>query len=296
MRPAWRCCFSAARPHRAQDTIYFSATDNVTNVLVQKINAETVRLDISSWYLSEHAISIAIANRFAAGVKVRIIGDRGAIFETDPHTKTEFYWLANQGVPIRLRFNPTWFPEINHWKMALFVGQNLVEFGSGNFAPTELAPVSATNYSDETELFTTDPAIVNAFKTKFDVMWNDTTRRAAEHHRVAAVSEGLVRRVRQRAHRELQGFRDAVSEPRADDRQHRPARRRQPDHRRISSGARAATSTTGSSRKSTTRTAASISSSYRLEVDNITKRCSPSSRRASRCGSSSTRCSTPTSL
>jgi len=159
----------------AQDTIYFSATDNVTNVLVQRINAETVRLDISSWYLSEHAISIAIANRFAAGVKVRIIGDRGAIFEADPHTKAEYYWLANKGIPIRLRFNPTWFPEINHWKMALFVGQNLVEFGSGNFAPTELAPVSSTNYSDETELFTSDPAIVNAFKTKFDVMWNDTT-------------------------------------------------------------------------------------------------------------------------
>jgi hypothetical protein len=160
---------------QAQDTIYFSATDNVTNVLVQKINAETVRLDISSWYLSEHAISIAIANRFAAGVPVRIIGDRGAIFEADPHTKTEFYWLASKGIPIRLRFNPTYFPEIDHWKMALFVGQNLVEFGSGNFAPTELAPVSSTNYSDETELFTSDPAIVNAFKTKFDVMWNDMT-------------------------------------------------------------------------------------------------------------------------
>src|SRR5882724_4783834 len=101
----------------AQDQIYFSATDNVTNVLVQHINAETVRLDVSSWYLSEHAISIAIANRFAAGVPVRIIGDRGAIFEADPHTKAEFYWLASQGVPIRLRFNPTWFPEIDHWKM-----------------------------------------------------------------------------------------------------------------------------------------------------------------------------------
>ena len=131
---------------------------------------------MSSWYFSEHAISIAIANRFAAGVPVRIIGDRGAIFEADPHTKAEFYWLASQGVPIRLRFNPTWFPEIDHWKAAIFVGQNLVEFGSGNFAPTELAPVSSTNYDDESELFTGDPAIVAAFKTKFDVMWNDTTR------------------------------------------------------------------------------------------------------------------------
>src|SRR3954447_5972528 len=112
----------------AADQIYFPATTNVTNILVQKINAETVRLDISSWYLSEHAISIAVANRFAAGVPVRIMGDRGAIFEADPHTKDEFYWLANKGIPIRLRFNPTWFPEINHWKMALFVGQNTVAF------------------------------------------------------------------------------------------------------------------------------------------------------------------------
>src|ERR1700733_3149100 len=119
----------------AQDQIYFSATDNVTNVLVQHINAETVRLDVSSWYLSEHAISIAIANRFAAGVPVRIIGDRGAIFEADPHTKAEFYWLASQGLPIRLRFNPTWFPEIDHWKATIFAGQNLVAFGSANYTP-----------------------------------------------------------------------------------------------------------------------------------------------------------------
>jgi hypothetical protein len=166
----------AASTASAADRIYFSATDNVTDVLVSYIRAETVRLDISSWYLSEHSISIAIANRFAAGVPVRLIADRGAAFENDPHTKTELYWLASQGVPIRLRFNPTWFPELDHWKAAIFVGQNTVEFGSGNFAPTELAPYSSTNYCDETELFTSDPAIVKAFKTKFDVKWNDTTR------------------------------------------------------------------------------------------------------------------------
>ena len=159
----------------AEDQVFFPAVDNVTDILVQRINAETVRLDIAVWYLSEHSVSIAIANRFAAGVPVRLIGDRGSIFEADPHTKQEFYWLASQGVPIRLRFNPTWFPEINHWKAALFVGQNTVAFGSANFAPTELAPASPTNYDDETVLISDDAAIVNAFKTKFDVMWNDTT-------------------------------------------------------------------------------------------------------------------------
>ena len=166
---------TAAAPAAADDQVYFSKDTNVTDILVGYINKETVRVDISSWYLSEHSISIAIANRFAAGVPVRIIGDRGAIFEADPATKAQYYWLANQGIPIRLRFNPTWFPEIDHWKAAILVGQNLVEFGSGNFAPTELAPISSTNYDDESEMFTTDPDIVNAFKTKFDQMWNDTT-------------------------------------------------------------------------------------------------------------------------
>ncbi|HEY1910518.1 MAG TPA: phospholipase D-like domain-containing protein [Vicinamibacterales bacterium] len=165
----------SARSVSAQDQLYFSSNTNVTNILVQYINQETVRLDISSWYLSEHSISIAIANRWAAGVPVRIIGDRAAPFENDPHTKAEFYWLANQGIPIRLRFNPTYFPEIDHWKAAIFVGQHMVEFGSGNFAPTELAPVSSTNFDDDSELFTTDPTLVGAFETKFDVIWNDTT-------------------------------------------------------------------------------------------------------------------------
>jgi len=165
----------SAAPASAAEQIYFAATDNITNVLVQKINAETQRIDISTWYLSEHSISIALANRFHAGVPVRLIGDRGAIFEISQATRQEFYWLANQGIPIRLRYNPTWYPEIDHWKATIFAGQNLVSFGSANYTPFELAPVSPTNYKDELVLFSDDPALVGAFKTKFDKYWNDTT-------------------------------------------------------------------------------------------------------------------------
>ncbi len=213
----------AAASAADSDQVYFSSTTNVTNILVNAINAETVRLDVSSWYLSEHAISIAIANRFAAGVPVRIIGDRAAAFENDPHTKMEYYWLASQGVPIRLRFNPTYFPEIDHWKAAIFVGQNMVEFGSGNFAPTELAPNSATDFDDDSEMFTTDPVLVNAFKTKFDVMWNDTTVEPQSIYgpppylkdwNVACANED----------RPLCRLRDPVPEPEADGDQHRTAR------------------------------------------------------------------------
>jgi hypothetical protein len=158
----------------AADRLYFAATDNITNVLVQTINAETVRVDMSCWYLTERSISIALLNKFKSGVPVRLIGDRGAMFEIDPLTKNEFYWLASQGVPIRLRFNPTWFPEIDHMKMTLFAGQNLVAFGSANYTPFELAPWSSTNYKDETVLFTDDSSLVNAFRTRFDQIWNDT--------------------------------------------------------------------------------------------------------------------------
>src|SRR5215467_13065825 len=75
----------AGRPARADDQVYFSSNTNVTNILVNYINNESVRLDISSWYLSEHSISIAIANAFLIRhVPVRLIGDRAAIFEADP--------------------------------------------------------------------------------------------------------------------------------------------------------------------------------------------------------------------
>jgi hypothetical protein len=164
---------------RAADQAYFPAYQNVVDVLVQRINAETVRLDVGAWYLSEGAISIAIAKRFKAGVPVRIIGDRVGIFENDPPTKTQFYYMAARGVPIRLRYNPSWYPEIIHWKAIIFAGQGsqgkgLVSFGSANLTPFELKPVSSTDYKDETVVLSDDVNIVNAFKTKFDVMWNDT--------------------------------------------------------------------------------------------------------------------------
>ena len=165
-----------ASPAAAQtERMYFPAYENVTNVLVQRINAETQRIDMSAWYLSEGAIVQALLGRHRAGVQIRLIGDRGSIFEIDAHTKNAFYELAAAGVPIRLRYNPTWFPEIAHWKATIFVGQGIVTFGSANYTPFELAPVSSTNYKDETVLFTNDVELVRAFKTKFDRFWNDTT-------------------------------------------------------------------------------------------------------------------------
>jgi len=156
------------------DCVYFTKTDSVSAALVNAINAETVRIDMSTWYLDDFNVYTALLNRFKAGVPVRLIGDRGSIFEIDAHTRSSFEYLASQGVPIRLRYNPTWYPEIDHWKATMFVGQKLVEFGSPNYTTFELAPWSSTNFNDENALFTSDSTLFNAMESKFDQYWNDT--------------------------------------------------------------------------------------------------------------------------
>jgi phosphatidylserine/phosphatidylglycerophosphate/cardiolipin synthase-like enzyme len=166
--------FSSASA-RAQEQLMFPATQDVQQVLLQKIRAEQTRLDIAVWLLVDGEIVQAIINKHLSGVPVRVIGDRAAIFESDPNTRASFLQLANAGVPIRLRYHPTWFPEIMHWKSAIFVGQNTVEFGSANFTTFELKPVSALDFKDETVVFSSDPALVRAFLTMFDRMWADTT-------------------------------------------------------------------------------------------------------------------------
>ena len=101
-------------------------------------------------------------------------------------------------MPIRLRYNPTWFPEIDHWKMTIFVGQNLVAFGSANYTPFELAPASSTNYKDETVLLTDDPALVNAFKTQVRSVLERHHARAESLVGATAVLQELERRLRPR--------------------------------------------------------------------------------------------------
>jgi phosphatidylserine/phosphatidylglycerophosphate/cardiolipin synthase-like enzyme len=159
----------------AQETILFPAIDDAQTPIVERLRNEPVRLDIATWYLTDRRLSAAIVQRFRAGLPVRVIGDRVSIFEIAPAVRREFEYLATNGVPIRLRYHPTSFPTIMHWKCGIFVGQNTVEFGSANWTPFELGPASATNFKDETAMFTSDPALVNAFKTRFDQMWVDTT-------------------------------------------------------------------------------------------------------------------------
>lgn len=168
---------SMAAPAAAQhEQMLFPATDDASAAIISKINSETVRVDVAVWYLQDRGITNALINKFKSGVPVRVIGDWLPLFVIDPTgTRAEFELLANAGIPIRLRYHPTWFPEAMHWKCGIFVGQHTVEFGSANWTPFELTPWSSTDFKDETAFFTNDTAIVNGFLSQFDTMWRDTT-------------------------------------------------------------------------------------------------------------------------
>jgi len=159
----------------AQEQLMFTATDNAQAQIVGKINAERVRLDVATWLLNDGDIVQAIVNKYKSGVPVRVIGDRASIFEGDPNTRAAFEYLAQNGVPIRLRYNPRYELQVMHWKCGIFVGQNVAEIGSGNWTTFELMPWTSSNFHDETALFTNDSMLVNALMTKFDEMWTDTT-------------------------------------------------------------------------------------------------------------------------
>jgi phosphatidylserine/phosphatidylglycerophosphate/cardiolipin synthase-like enzyme len=171
------CATSATLASAGDDRIYFPAVTNVTNILSAQIDNEppTGRIDMGIWLLSENSITQKLLQAKARGVQIRLLGDRDAVFEqSGGRGNWNFYMLVCAGIPIRLRYNPSWYPEILHWKATIFKAQGIVEFGSANYGPTELAPYSNSNYDDETVVFTDDPQLVGAFETRFDQMWHDT--------------------------------------------------------------------------------------------------------------------------
>src|SRR5687768_15706062 len=68
----------SSTPAVGQERMMLPAVDNALAALVQKINAERVRLDVATWYLNDGDLVIAILNKHRSGVPVRLLGDRGA--------------------------------------------------------------------------------------------------------------------------------------------------------------------------------------------------------------------------
>src|SRR5918993_798252 len=134
------------------------------------IDKETVGIDIAYWFMQDTSIANKIIARHQAGVPVRILVDPRA----NP-TYAGNEQILNQfkaaGIPMRFKHGGG----ILHWKMMLFVGQNTLEFTGANYSANFFVPTTPnSNYMDEAIYFTSDPSLINSFKTKYDDLWTDT--------------------------------------------------------------------------------------------------------------------------
>lgn len=161
----------APRTALATDTLCDTSYQDCRSPLLTLINNEKVEIDVGYWFMTDARYEAAIVSRWQAGVPVRLLVDPRAnpTYAGNSTILTDF---ANAGIPMRKRIAGG----ILHWKVMLFAGQNTVEFGSSNYAPTEFVPTTAYSDYDEESVYTTDdPAVVDSFKTKFDDSWTDTT-------------------------------------------------------------------------------------------------------------------------
>src|SRR4029450_6078566 len=158
----------------AQDRLCDPGDEDCRAILINYIRSETVGIDVAFWFMEDARYTNELIARWKAGVPVRVLVDPRA--NTDyPLNAQRLSELQAAGIPMRKHLTSN----ILHWKMMLFQGQNVVEFSGANFSADAWRPATATpyeNYTDEGIFFTSDTAIVNSFRTRFDDQWIDTAR------------------------------------------------------------------------------------------------------------------------
>lgn len=158
----------------AQDTMCDPSFEDCRSRLLELIRNETVGIDVAFWFMEDARYSNEIVRRHQAGVPVRVLVDPRAN-PTYAGNAGILQQLRDAGIPMRKNVSSG----ILHWKMMLFDGQNTVEFSAANYSPWAFRPNNPyVDYTDEAIMFTSDPAVVNSFRTQYDNLWTNTSRYA----------------------------------------------------------------------------------------------------------------------
>jgi phosphatidylserine/phosphatidylglycerophosphate/cardiolipin synthase-like enzyme len=164
----------AAGPAAAQDRLCDPGGEDCRAILIGHIRAETVAIDVSFWFMEDARYTAELIKKWNAGVPVRVLIDPRANVDY-PLNTDRLRELQTAGIPMRRWLGSS----ILHWKMMLFHGQNVVEFSGANYSAHAWRPgttIPYQNYVDEVIYFTSDTAIVDSFRTKFDDQWIDPVR------------------------------------------------------------------------------------------------------------------------
>ena len=136
------------------------------NRLIAREKAETQKIDVIMYRITQQAHSDALIAAHKRGVPVRYLG------ETREYRDTSRLWVAwnmdrmyAAGIPMRVRAS---LGE-NHEKLVILYGQAMSVFGSSNFTgPSD-------NGQQEHNYFTTKAWIFNWFTDQFERKWNNST-------------------------------------------------------------------------------------------------------------------------
>jgi hypothetical protein len=128
-------------------------------------SAETVRIDVNMFRITDRAHTDAIIAAVQRGVPVRLITEQ-AEYRNPARLwdawNVDRLWMA--GVQVRQRAHAG----LNHQKSVLLRGQQMAIFGSSNWtSPSDQS-------QEEHNMFTTRPWITQWFAAQFDRKWNNT--------------------------------------------------------------------------------------------------------------------------
>ena len=163
------------------------AYENCRTPLLELIRNETVGIDVGFWFMEDSRYAYELVKKRQAGVPVRVIIDARAFTSYGyAAAAAPVTTMKDAGIPIRQK---TGTAGLFHFKMMLFAGQNVVQFSGANYSAEAFVPyVPYENYVDEVIMFSSEPGIVNSFKTAFDDVWTDVStgsQRFADYANIA---------------------------------------------------------------------------------------------------------------
>jgi phosphatidylserine/phosphatidylglycerophosphate/cardiolipin synthase-like enzyme len=165
---------SVAPTAQALERLCDPSVQNCRSEVINLINAEKVAIDVGLWFMEDSRWANALIARKNAGVRVRVLMDPRANAQHSLNGP-----LMQQMASAKIQMRKRIAAGIEHWKMVLLAGQNIVYFGSANFSVNAWVPNQPyVDYVDETIYGTDDPVVVQSFKTKFDDAWVNTTQYA----------------------------------------------------------------------------------------------------------------------
>jgi hypothetical protein len=178
--------FSSTAHAQLQERLCDPQYEDCRASVLDLIRNEQVGIDVGFWFMEDGRFANELVAKFKSGVPVRILVDQRANASKRLNA-TMLQQLADAGIPMRDKFAQ----DILHFKVMLFHGQNVVEFGKGNYNATAFVAIEPNvNYDDEAVFFTNDNNLTNSFRRKFDDLWTDTAR----FHNYANITGTLVRK------------------------------------------------------------------------------------------------------